>query len=140
MLEREKVARKLIAFDKELTDIWARNESGDHREELVKHFLKSAEYTAGLTARYDESCITAHGNSEQTLAQNLAIGMRVPSTQVVRFCDAKAVQFVDALPSDGRWRIITFTAGSTDVVLQTLDKVSASNPVPPSTRLRTCSL
>jgi len=39
------------------------------------------------------------------------VGMRFPSAQVVRFCDAKAMQLVRALPADGRWRIIIF-AGS----------------------------
>lgn len=35
--------------------------------------------------------------------------MRFPSVQVVRFCDARAMQLTKALPADGRWRIVVFT-------------------------------
>ncbi|OAF62288.1 hypothetical protein VC83_00851 [Pseudogymnoascus destructans] len=42
----------------------------------------------------------------QSLAANLIVGMRFPSAQVVRFCDAKAMQLVKALPSDGLWRVV----------------------------------
>ena len=34
--------------------------------------------------------------------------MRFPSAQVVRFCDARAMQLTKALPADGRWRIVVF--------------------------------
>lgn len=34
--------------------------------------------------------------------------MRFPSAQVVRHCDAKAMQLAKALPADGRWRIVIF--------------------------------
>jgi hypothetical protein len=59
-------------------------------------------------AKYGESPITRAEWSTQSLAKGLAVGMRFPSTQVVRYCDAKAMQLVKALPADGRWRIVIF--------------------------------
>lgn len=117
VLEREKVAHDLINFDREMMAIWSSSKKGSEeksKDALVEHFLKSARYTAGLTARYDESPITWHQKSDQSMAKNLLIGMRVPSTQVVRFCDAKAMQFVQALPADGRWRVVIFAGDIAD--------------------------
>ncbi len=42
------------------------------------------------------------------MATGLTVGMRFPSAQVVRFCDAKAMQLIRAFPADGRWRIVVF--------------------------------
>lgn len=52
--------------------------------------------------------ITSAAKSTQELATGLVVGMRFPSAQVVRFCDAKAMQLVRALPADGRWRVVIF--------------------------------
>lgn len=40
--------------------------------------------------------------------KGLKVGMRFPSAQVIRFCDAFELQFLKAFPSDGRWRIVIF--------------------------------
>lgn len=36
------------------------------------------------------------------------VGTRIPSAQVVRYGDAKALHLLSALKSDGRWRIVVF--------------------------------
>jgi phenol 2-monooxygenase len=46
--------------------------------------------------------------SREGLAKNVTVGMRFPSAQVVRFCDAKAVQLARALMADGRFRVVVF--------------------------------
>ena len=71
-------------------------------------FVQSGAFTAGLTITYDDSSITRAKGSSQQVATNLKVGMRFQSTQVIRFCDAKAIQLVTAMPSDGRWRIVVF--------------------------------
>jgi len=110
-IEREKIAADLIAFDRELVQVV---QSEKPQEELADHYIKSARYTAGLTATYDDSLITKAEWSDQVLAGNLKAGMRFPSTQVVKFCDAKAMQLVKAFPADGRWRVLVFAGDILD--------------------------
>jgi phenol 2-monooxygenase len=110
-LERGTVAQNLIAFDRE----WARAMSSKASkgvdgisEKFSDVFIKAGRYTAGLVTTYQDSELTRAEWSSQNLASNLIVGMRFPSTQVVRHCDAKAMQLVQALASDGRWRIVVF--------------------------------
>ncbi|KAI9691652.1 MAG: hypothetical protein M1822_007723 [Bathelium mastoideum] len=114
-LERQRVADILINWDK----TWTKQMSsmGKHADGILdadgkidfsEIFVRAEDFTAGLTITYDDSLITRAKESDQQLAANLKVGMRFQSAQVVRFCDAKAVQLVTALPSDGRWRIVVF--------------------------------
>ena len=110
-VEREKVAADLIDFDRSFAKLFSMKVdhlNGDAPKYFSEQFIKSRQYTAGLTAKYDDSIITSAERSKQELAKNLTIGMRFPSAQVVRFCDAKEMQFAKVLPADGRWRIVVF--------------------------------
>lgn len=108
-LEREKVASDLISFDRSWTKLFKSNPDADGQTpDFREHFIKAGKYTAGLTAKYDDSIITSAGKSKQELATGLVVGMRFPSAQLVRFCDARAMQLVRALPADGRWRVVIF--------------------------------
>jgi phenol 2-monooxygenase len=110
-IEREKVAADLIDFDRSFTKLFSMkvdHTNGATPKYFSEQFIKSRQYTAGLTARYDDSIITSAEHSKQELAENLKIGMRFSSSQVVRFCDAKEMQFAKALSADGRWRIVVF--------------------------------
>jgi phenol 2-monooxygenase (NADPH) len=109
--ERRETAVDLIEFDREWTKLWAsrsQNFSGFDPEALNRAFITSARYTAGLTAKYRDSPISAEKQSRLDVALELTVGMRFPSTTVVRFCDAHPLHLVKALPADGRWRIIIF--------------------------------
>lgn len=111
ILEREMTARTLIDFDREFTRLFSMKSSQDPviAAKLFKeYFIKSGRYTAGLTSQYPDSTITAAKRSREEVAKNVTVGMRFPSAQVVKFCDAKAVQLVRALYADGRWRIVVF--------------------------------
>jgi phenol 2-monooxygenase len=110
-LEREKTAADLIAFDREITGMLSSKQTNDTAEAakaFSEHFIKSAKYMAGLTTTYADSMITNAEKSTQSLAKNIAVGMRFPSAQVVRFCDARAMQLSKALAADGRWRVMVF--------------------------------
>lgn len=88
-------------------------------------FVQAGRYTAGLTSKYGDSQITRARWSTQSLAANLAVGMRFPSTQVVRHCDARAMQLVKALPADGRWRMVIFAGDVREhIAAERLKKVS----------------
>lgn len=111
VLEREMTARTLIEFDREFTRLFSMKSSKDSAEAAKtfrEYFIQSGRYTAGLTSRYDDSGITSTKRSREGLAKNVTVGMRFPSAQVVRFCDAKAVQLARALKADGRFRVVVF--------------------------------
>ncbi|KAL2853994.1 phenol 2-monooxygenase [Aspergillus pseudodeflectus] len=107
VLERQKVAIDLINFDRYFSKLFS-SEGKASPEEFQEGFIKSGKYTAGLTAKYDESSITLDLSLSDSLAKNVAVGMRLPSSQVVRHCDSKPVQLATALKSDGRWRVMVF--------------------------------
>ena len=106
-LERQKTAADLIHFDRSFAKMFS---SASHisPQDFAQQFKKSGQFTAGLSAIYGDSCITSARRSTPSAAKNLVVGMRFPTVQVVRFCDARAMQLCTALPSDGRWRIIVF--------------------------------
>lgn len=109
VLERQRVASDLIDFDRYFSTLFSReSDNGSSPNHFNEQFVKAGRYTAGLTATYGDSLITSAGASTQSLAKSVVVGMRFPSAQVVRFCDAKAMQLVKALPSDGRWRVVVF--------------------------------
>lgn len=116
-LEREKTARDLIDFDRELTSLFKTRQDKaitDAAKTFSEHFKQSLRYTAGLTIRYDESSITNAANSKPELTKNVTVGMRLPSAQVVRLSDAKAVPLTKLLQSTGRWRIVVFAGDLLD--------------------------
>ena len=114
-LERQRVAQNLIEFDKTWVKSLAskgKDEGGaldaNNKVDFGEIWLKSEPFTAGLTVSYDDSAITRAKGSIQSLADKVTVGMRFPTAQVVRYCDAYEMQLVKALPSDGRWRIVVF--------------------------------
>lgn len=106
VLERQKVAIDLINFDRYFSKLFS--SGGNSPAEFQEGFIMSGKYTAGLTARYDTSPITSDVDESDHLAKNVTVGMRLPSAQVVRYCDSKPEQLSKALKSDGRWRVMAF--------------------------------
>ncbi|EXJ90946.1 hypothetical protein A1O1_04053 [Capronia coronata CBS 617.96] len=127
-LERGKTAADLIDFDRWFTKLFSKKASnkGDWTpEQFSQGFIKSGRYTAGLTAKYEDSSLTSSASSRPELAHNVVVGMRFPNAQVVRFCDAKAMPLVQALKADGRWRVIFFAGKIGDVhTLPRLQKIA----------------
>lgn len=111
VLERQKVAVDLINFDRYFSKLFS--SGGNSPTEFQEGFIKSGKYTAGMTARYDPSVIISDIDKAARLATNIAVGMRLPSAQVVRFCDSKPEQLAKALKSDGRWRVMAFVGDLT---------------------------
>ena len=138
-IERGRVAKDLIDFDRRWTKSFsprhAKEVGGGDPEFFANEFIKAGRYTAGLTARYVDSVLTDDKNSKGELASNVTVGMRCPSAQVVRFCDAKAMQLAQAMRSDGRWRVVIFAGDVTEKSKEErLNKVSGTlilNPAAP---------
>jgi len=109
--EREKTAVELIKFDRGFTKLFNskyRAENGITPAHFAEQFVKAGRYTAGQAILYGGSDITELGEGDAELAKKVTVGMRFPSAQVVRFCDAKAMHLVKALPADGQWFIVVF--------------------------------
>ena len=128
--ERGQVARNLIEFDREFArNFSSRTKSKDEEpntgNDFTQHFIKSGVYTAGFSVKYQDSMITSMIQSDTTYAKRLVVGTRMPSAQVVRFCDARAIQIHKTLPSDGRWRVLVFAGNiQTDRGRKRIQKVS----------------
>lgn len=54
-----------------------------------------------------------HVSSDQSLAEGIVIGKRIPSTKVLNVSDARPWHFHELLPSNGRWRVVIFTGDIT---------------------------
>jgi len=143
VLEREATARDLIEFDRYWSRLFSTSEKnkrqtsdgeedgaqasediGDENGEegaaaggiTPELFIKAGRYTAGLVTRYADSIITSASTSQAApLAKNLTVGMRFPSAQVVRVCDARHMPLTRALLADSlRWNLVIF-GGEEDV-------------------------
>jgi phenol 2-monooxygenase len=109
VVERAETAKELIEFDRDFTRIFS-SKLRLPPDQVKEQFVKAGTYTAGQAVRYQESIITALPKTpeQQKLARKITVGMKFPSAQVVRYCDAKAIQMLNALPADGRWRVLIF--------------------------------
>lgn len=72
VLERQKVAIDLINFDRYFSKLFS---SGGQTSpaEFQEGFIKAGKYTAGMTARYDQSPITFHVNESDKLSTNVVL-------------------------------------------------------------------
>lgn len=110
--ERQRTAADLIAFDRFFANLFStsyREEHGITSDDFKNQFVKAGQYTAGLMTKYDQSILVSQQPDNIQLANNLTVGMRFPSAQVVRFCDARPMQLVAALPADSRWHVVVFS-------------------------------
>ncbi|KAK4120241.1 hypothetical protein N657DRAFT_603226 [Parathielavia appendiculata] len=130
VLERERTARELIDFDRGFTKLFDsryREENNVTPGQVAEQFVRAGRYTAGQSVHYDASVITIVGDRDGEIASGLTVGMRFPSAQVVRFCDAKATQLVKGLPAQGQWYVVVFAGDITQrEVASRLKKVSDS--------------
>jgi phenol 2-monooxygenase len=132
VLERERTAQELIDFDRAFTKLFNskfREENGVTPRQVAEQFVKAGRYTAGQAVHYDPSAITVVGQQDKEIASKVTVGMRFPSAQVVRFCDARAMQLVKGLPADGQWFVVVFAGDiSRPEAASRLKKVGVSRP------------
>ncbi|KAK4195054.1 putative monooxygenase [Triangularia verruculosa] len=130
VLERERTATELIEFDRNFTKLFNtkyREEHGVTPEIFAEQFTKAGRYTAGQAVQYDASAITDMGEHDKELVSKVTVGMRFPTAQVVRSCDAKAMQLVKGLPADGQWYVVVFSGDlSQSEAMSRLEQVSST--------------
>ncbi|PAV19767.1 hypothetical protein PNOK_0470100 [Pyrrhoderma noxium] len=111
--ERRKYAQQLIDFDRKWSKLFSGkprtddNKDGVTHEEMMKAYETFCGFTSGTGIVYSPSTITNVSN--QHLAAPLTIGMRMPSTILVRAADAAVTDLQDLLPSDTRFKLLIFT-------------------------------
>ncbi|KAF2965828.1 hypothetical protein GQX73_g7730 [Xylaria multiplex] len=122
VLERQKTAADLIEFDRYWSKLFSTDKKGGGITPEV--FVKAGYYTAGLATQYTDSIITATTRSQPSLATKLTVGMRFPSTLVIRVGDARQMWLTRALPADSRWHLAVFGGDIQDAgAAQRLQKV-----------------
>ncbi|KAK4662335.1 uncharacterized protein QC763_700530 [Podospora pseudopauciseta] len=130
VLERERTATELIDFDRKFTKLFNtkyRQEHGITAGMFAEQFTKAGRYTAGQAVQYDASAITDIGEHDKELVAKVTVGMRFPTAQVVRSCDAKAMQLVKGLPANGQWYIVVFSGDlSQPEAMSRLDEISST--------------
>ncbi|RBP17749.1 phenol 2-monooxygenase [Roseiarcus fermentans] len=111
--ERRAIAQTLIDFDREWAAMMAAPlkspavPHGVDPAELQAYFVRHGRYTAGVATRYARSALTG-GTEHQALAKGFEIGTRFHSAPVVRLADAKAIELIETMEADGRFRLIAF--------------------------------
>ncbi|KAH8896524.1 hypothetical protein GQ53DRAFT_779076 [Thozetella sp. PMI_491] len=110
--ERQQTASDLVEFDRSWTKLFStsyRQEQGITPEEFKNRFVKAGRYTAGQGIKYGGSLLISPDDDAGRLAGKLVVGMRFPSTQVVRLSDARAIQLVTAMPANSQWHLVVFS-------------------------------
>lgn len=133
--ERRQTAHDLIEFDRYFARLFSsayRQANGITTEMFAQKFVEAGRYTAGQSIKYSGSVLVAEPTeAEKTLATAITVGMRFPSAQVVRMCDAKAMQLVRALPCHAQschaqWHLLVFAGDIlTETAAQRLNKTAA---------------
>jgi len=128
--ERQKVAKTLIAFDRDWSRIISSSAQSTNSvtdnantEEFQDYFTQSGRYTAGTAIQYHASMLTGDAKY-QHLAKGFTIGMRFHSAKVVRLADAKPMHLGHTIQADARWRLFLFADanlnGNSSSMLHTL--------------------
>jgi phenol 2-monooxygenase len=110
--ERQDVAGKLIAFDREWSDLMAKKPDELSPEELAGFYVKTAEFPAGFLTEYPPSPVTGEA-AHQALARGFPVGKRFRSAPVIRVGDATPAHLGHHARADGRWRIYAFADAGT---------------------------
>ncbi len=79
--------------------------TGVDPEEFRSYFIRSGDYTAGVSTTYSPSMITGTGRFQAQEGFRL---VRFHSAQVLRLADAKPLQLGHVARADGAWRIYVF--------------------------------
>jgi phenol 2-monooxygenase len=105
--ERQQVAKELIDFDREFSNLFSAEGDSADPQEFQRYFVTQGRFTAGVATTYAPSLITGHAEF-QHLASGFPIGMRFHSAPVTRLADAKPVHLGHAARADGAWRLYVF--------------------------------
>jgi phenol 2-monooxygenase len=139
--ERRRIAQDLIDFDHNFSRLCSGRPAKDlldatgiSMDEFKDTLQKNLLFASGVAVDYGTSILiakdgdaTSQGEGtnvsqdtrpqvvgKQDLAENIKIGMRMPSFKVLNQSDARPWHFQERLKSDGRWRIVVFAGDISD--------------------------
>src|ERR1700744_5148793 len=134
--ERRRIAQDLIDFDHRFLRLFSGrpakdilDEEGISMEEFKRAFEKGNMFASGVAVDYGASVIVAKEGdsveqgdgtavlgeakfrvvSDQRLATQIKVGMRMPSFKVLNQADARPWHFQERLKSNGTWRVVIFS-------------------------------
>ncbi|KAG5661785.1 hypothetical protein KAF25_004024 [Fusarium avenaceum] len=123
--ERKGIAQALIDFDHKFSRLFSgrpakdiMDEEGISMEAFKEAFEKGNLFASGIAVDYGKSSIVAkpcvdHSDlsdeKRQSLAPEIKLDMRIPSTKVLNQSDARPWHLQELLRSNGTWRVILFT-------------------------------
>ncbi|KAF1344306.1 FAD binding domain protein [Delphinella strobiligena] len=136
--ERRKIAQDLIEFDHRFSRLFSgrpakdvMDEEGISMEVFKEAFEKGNMFASGIAVNYGASMIVAKDEnptdqgddtettkqirvkSQQNLATEIKVGMRMPSHKVLNQADARPWHLQELLKSNGRWRLVIFAGDLT---------------------------
>lgn len=139
--ERRRIAQDLIAFDRRFSCLFSgrpakdvMDEEGISMDVFKEAFVKGNMFASGIAVDYGASVIVAKEGdskkqgdgtevlgqqqyrvySQQKLASNVRVGMRMPSFKVLNQSDARPWHFQELLRSNGTWRLVVFAGDIKD--------------------------
>lgn len=124
--ERRPVAQDLIDLDRAAGDPVSGKRASEEIESIdpARLGMLSATFYGGFAVNYDKSVLVVRNEEKRKgvawaadVTNEIVVGMRFPSLQIIRQSDASVWRFLEWLKSDGRFRIILF-AGNIKVASQ----------------------
>ncbi|OCT53145.1 Phenol 2-monooxygenase [Cladophialophora carrionii] len=133
--ERRRIAQDLIDFDHRFSRLFSGrpakdvlDEEGISMDEFKRAFEKGNLFASGVAVDYGASIVVAKSGdstkqgdgtevlgaeklrviSNQGLATEIKVGMRMPSFKVLNQADARPWHFQELLKSNGTWRVVVF--------------------------------
>lgn len=108
--ERRPVAEQLMTLDSCLVQAYE-NEQTDKISGIYEIREQNAGFMSGTDVSYNNSVLVAKEGKDgaKQLAQNVEIGMRLPSCSIIYQCDGVMLHLAQKLASNGAWRLLVFS-------------------------------
>ncbi|KAJ5200023.1 hypothetical protein N7491_009178 [Penicillium cf. griseofulvum] len=113
--ERRTVAQDLIAYDHKLTRLFSSKPGEISTQEFRRVIEQGTAFTTGCTVNYYQSILTDKPANQSRkvpyhnpLANQLAIGMRIPDVKLIMESDGRPWFFNQRLLSTGQFRVLVF--------------------------------
>lgn len=110
--ERRPVAMDLMSLDFQLVKAYEQEESRDTSSSGINDVRERyAGFMAGVEVTYSHNVLIAEEGicGSSRLADNIKLGMRLPSFPVVYQCDGTPIHLGQRLISDGSWKLLVFS-------------------------------
>ncbi|GLA50759.1 hypothetical protein AnigIFM63604_007074 [Aspergillus niger] len=105
-LERRPVGEELLKLDTELVQAYEQDTSVTEGVERVRG--QYIDFMTGVGVTYGPNQLVAGKKADTAVANNIKIGMRLPSHPVVGQADGISMQLSSRLTSNGAWRLLVF--------------------------------